>query len=404
MSSKMNSFLKWSVIIIGVLFLVVQAYSVFVNPISTEHAIYYEINDGVDCEGFIIRNEQVLKSDSDLSVSYTVEDGGRVAKGSVVAEVYSDETTAQNKLELNRIEAEIDSLKKAQNNTNLEAADLSVINSKITFNMLEMLSNFQNGNLAVSKTYSTDLLDYMNRCQIVTGAEDSYESLIAKLETEAQKYESGVKKSKKTIKTDASGYFVSTVDGYENAFRVIDLETITADDIAAIKPDTSVSENAIGKIIKGFTWYIAITLPVEDAAGFNEGATVKIATELKTCNEFQATVNSVNRENSSEKAVMVVSCESMNAELAGLRSLPIRLIKQSYEGLRVSRRAIRVVDQQNGVYVVSGMTAEFVPVKILYSSESFVICELVTTEEKHLKIYDEVIVKGKNIYDGKIIE
>ena len=63
-----------------------------------------------------------------------------------------------------------------------------------------------------------------------------------------------------------------------------------------------------------------------------------------------------------------------------------------------------MVDSVRGVYVVSGMQMNFVPVKIIYFGEDFLICEKETDNDRRvLKLYDNVIVKGKNLYDGKII-
>ena len=85
------------------------------------------------------------------------------------------------------------------------------------------------------------------------------------------------------------------------------------------------------------------------------------------------------------------------------------VVKSQYEGLKVSKKALRFIEdkegnQQQGVYVVIGMQMDFVPVKILYFGEDFVICEKQTSNEQRVrKLYDNVIVKGRNLYDGKII-
>ena len=92
------------------------------------------------------------------------------------------------------------------------------------------------------------------------------------------------------------------------------------------------------------------------------------------------------------------------------------VVKNTYSGLRVSSKALRFKSTGNeapdgtldsssvtGVYVVTGMTARFVPVNIVYSNEGYAICEA-SKEDGSLKLYDEIIVKGKNIYDGKIID
>ena len=86
-----------------------------------------------------------------------------------------------------------------------------------------------------------------------------------------------------------------------------------------------------------------------------------------------------------------------------MRSGPMTVIKSEYSGLMVSRKALRVVDSVRGVYVVNGMQINFVPVNIIYSAEDFYICEKQTDNDGVLKLYDSVVVKGKNLYDGKII-
>ena len=93
----------------------------------------------------------------------------------------------------------------------------------------------------------------------------------------------------------------------------------------------------------------------------------------------------------------------MNSELASLRTGAITIIKDEYEGIMVKKTALRVVDGVTGVFVVSGMEAKFVAVDIIYSTEDYSICALNTSDSSKLRLYDKIIVKGKNLYDGKII-
>ena len=65
--------------------------------------------------------------------------------------------------------------------------------------------------------------------------------------------------------------------------------------------------------------------------------------------------------------------------------------------------ARRVVDSKLGVYVLTGMQVKFVEVKVLFTDGDYMICEKQTSDGNVLRLYDEVIVKGKNLYDGKII-
>ena len=52
--------------------------------------------------------------------------------------------------------------------------------------------------------------------------------------------------------------------------------------------------------------------------------------------------------------------------------------------------------------MLSGSVLSFVPVNVLYSTDSYCICEAQTTGVR-LKLYDEIVIKGKNLYDGKVI-
>ena len=56
-----------------------------------------------------------------------------------------------------------------------------------------------------------------------------------------------------------------------------------------------------------------------------------------------------------------------------------------------------------GVFVRSGLTFEFCPIEVLYADESYSIVRWESGKSGALKLYDEVVIGGKDLYDGKII-
>ena len=99
-----------------------------------------------------------------------------------------------------------------------------------------------------------------------------------------------------------------------------------------------------------------------------------------------------------------MSCLEMNKELATIRNAEVNIVSKEYKGLKLSRKALRVVKGQSGVYVVSGMSLKFVKVDVIYSTDEYIVCKQENTDDKTvLRLYDEVVVKGKNLYEGKII-
>jgi hypothetical protein len=92
----------------------------------------------------------------------------------------------------------------------------------------------------------------------------------------------------------------------------------------------------------------------------------------------------------------------MNAELASLRSASMTVVNKEYSGLYIPKKAQRVIDSKRGVYVLSGMQIKFKPIEIVYTGDNYIICKK-SDEDGALRLYDQVVVKGKNLYDGKII-
>ena len=59
---------------------------------KTETATYAEADDSVSFKAIYIRNEEVVRYSGNGVVSYEVPDGGKLGKGSVIAEIYADES------------------------------------------------------------------------------------------------------------------------------------------------------------------------------------------------------------------------------------------------------------------------------------------------------------------------
>ena len=114
MKSYGFTLVKWLVVGFLALFLGIQVYHSVYSSYSTESAVYYEDYDGIPITGLIIRDENVITADTAGVMSYTIPEGGRVAKEGVVAQVYASEAAAAAALQAEELEAEIQSLQSLQ--------------------------------------------------------------------------------------------------------------------------------------------------------------------------------------------------------------------------------------------------------------------------------------------------
>lgn len=401
MNTKVFNILKWIVIGFFAFFIIVQVYSGFIDPVTTDTVYPFSSYTGFDTAGFIIRNETLIEQEINGILSYEVSNGGRVAKGGTIATVYSSSADADNFIRIAELEKRIDTLSKIQTYNDFNAADITGVNRNIHEALSEVIGATQNGSVE-STEYLNILLENMARKQIITGQATDFNGLISSLKAERDSLKSSAGQTGGKVVSPLSGYVIYSADGYENAVSTEDIESVTAETLKAVTKTAAVN-NAVCKIVSDYEWYIAASVPFSEALKIKQGDKVTLRTSLQSVPELDVTVKCVNKQSAGDDAVVVFACDTMNNELAQLRNIDITIVYQEYKGLKVDNRAIRVTDGQKGVYVLLASQVKFIPIEVLWTGGNYSIVKQEPSEKRVLRIYDEIIVKGKNLYDGKII-
>lgn len=408
---------KWISVIVAILlgfFLIYQIYAGLYNPLTKETVNQFTAVDGVDITGVVIRDEEFIMHDSSKALHFEINDAEHVAKNGIIADVYENDAQSIAASKVTELENEIKSIEEIQKYNASNAIDVNLINSKIYGNLNEFIAKASTGKYLGLANNKDAVLTLSNRKQIATGQTIDFSSQLASLKAELASATAAMGRPTGCIRTDKSGYFVSTIDGYENILKTDKLDDITPQFLEKLTPEKT-PDGVIGKLVSNYTWYIAASVSINESLLFKVGDELKIKTPLKSNPEINVTVHKINMSSSGDKAVIIFSCREMSGELSSVRSSAMTIICNTYTGLKVSSKALRMLNmpvkdengnetQKNvtGVYTVTGMAAHFVPVNILYSKEGYAICEYIS-DEGNLKLYDEIIVEGKNIYEGKII-
>lgn len=399
---KGSSILRFFIILLLLVFIGHQSISAVYKPIKTESAVYHTATNGLKITGLIIRNETYVKNSKEGVLHFAARDGERVSKGGAVANLYESESASITVTEIENVKSKIADLEDILSYNDIEAANLDVINSKVRSAINKYITATANGDYSDVSDRSNELLSAINRKKAALGGGDDFSSQLKELKSELKSLSADLPKTKGKITAKNSGYFVSKIDGYEGVLKTDDLKVITPEFLDGITPKQP-KGNIIGKIVSDYKWYIAANIDVSDSLKYKEGDAVKVETSIKSSPTLSCVIEKINISNKSDRAVIIFSCSEMNKELAAMRSGPMTVVSKEYSGLKIPRKSLRVVDSQRGVYVVNGMQINFVPVNILYSTDSFIICEKQNDNDNVLKLYDSVVVKGKNLYDGKII-
>ena len=422
-------------IIIGVLSVLIIAYVVYLifsnsvaKTVDVEEAVNTTVYDVINTDAFIIKNEKYITNDDDGVLAFDVSDGENVCAGQVIADIYNNEKDAVNRQQIEAIDEQIKSLRSLSETYYKDSISLETANSNIDNSIYSIIYNVNNGNFSKAKDESRELLLSICERQMITGNVRDFSAKISQLEARRSELEANSSESYGSVTADKSGYFVSSVDGYETTFDYAKVDKLTVDDLK--KPKKSkVPSNVIGKVITDPDWYIACKVSGDDTVTLskllNSGETIYVNMPSVTTEKIPVKIHSINQKTKQDDGVLVLSCDYMSDNISDIRSEKVEITTISYSGLKVAKRAIhedyvtkitkdkkgnKSVEKKKvqGVYVLHGSELRFKEISISYSGSDYVLCNPNPEEgqlfaDETLLLYDQVVIKGDNLYDGKII-
>jgi len=216
-----------------------------------------------------------------------------------------------------------------------------------------------------------------------------------------------------TVWSPSSGYFYNEADGYENIFSSYLVDSMSAEDFNTLKnavPDENIinSANVIGKLMNSHNWYVAFTFAANQTDGFIEGNKYTLVFPYSSDTELTMTLSRIVPETNTDNVMLVFKSSSVPENFNFLRMQKVDIVKNTYKGYRVPVSAVRIVNGQKGVYILNGNVVEF---KLINSLVELGGNLIVSEQDKlndedyssKLGFYDQIITKGKNLYENKVI-
>jgi hypothetical protein len=259
---------------------------------------------------------------------------------------------------------------------------------------------------AVSRGDLTSLdADCLSLASLVMGdsAETATQEQLDSLNRELISLKTNSTSDTKSITTDRSGLFSTTVDGWDEILPA-DVFGITTDALSEmLSENPSAPAAAYGKLVTSFTWYFAAAVDGEYASSLEEGTRVTLTFGRQYSGEVSAKVASIGPEDDNGDRVVVFSCTSALADTLSLRKATAEIIIEQYSGIRVPTEAVHTDgDGQNYIYVMTGLQAERKDITIIYQDEDFCLADIEEAASS-LREGNEIIVSAKDLYDGKVM-
>ena len=401
-------------------------YFSYTGKVETEYIFETDDKQVVSVNGFVVRDENRTENKKNISIlektegrTYVpvVSDSASVAKGQTIAISFENEQDAKAYNESLLLEEKIDHLTQLQNQGSVSHINVMTLNSEISSAVNDYMKIIESGDYSNLDEAAQSISYKITTRQLATGTKLDFSPLISdyiKQKKALLKTISG----RKNVNTEYAGYFVSTVDGLESAANYSDIAEGKIDSAGVEKllsAEGGKTENAFGKIIGQHTWYFVCNLPLSEASVVKTGYYVDVSFPDKGINNLSMSVQSVSSR-AGETIAVVLKCTSMNREISALRKEKAQITVKTYSGLRISNEALTSDEAgTEGVYTLSGKRVSFKPLNIIHYGDNYVIATAVTyynedgsvdykkTSENEIKAFDQVITKGRNLSDGKVI-
>lgn len=401
-----------------VLYAIFSVWKTFQDPFVSTYVYSYTLNDSIQTDGLIIRQEQVLSGGQGI-VDVTRGEGEQVGINQTVALIYRDDQARQSQEQQEALRLEITQLQYAlgRGEDVSSAAKLNddILNAMVSLRVASTQQDFSDLEDQVLEVKGKVLRrEYTYSDELST---DSLATRLQELQTQYQTLRNQSYSAITQVTAPVSGTFSTLVDGYEGLINLESAINLTPQALTDLMNQTPTGDStAVGKLISSNRWYFAAVVTQEEGERLEQAGSLTLRFAGDFTKEVSMTVEKVNQDDQGQ-AVVILSSDRYLEQTTLLRRETAELIFNSRTGLRVPKNALRMVtttseDEETGettetntlgVYVVTAGRAEFKPVTILTEGDDFYVVQSVRTDKKALRAGDEVIVEATGLYDGQLL-
>lgn len=373
------------------------------SKMKTEFALKETVYETIDTECFVVRDEKFIKNDADGTTVSFVTDGERVATDDTVSVVFDSTEDAASFIEITELKKEIEHFKYLSGQANVQTLNIDSMTRKINAELNDYLKLVDSGSYLRAIEKSENFRDSVIGKQIATGTQLNFDD---KLESFNKKLEELQTKdySYTEIKAEEAGYFISGADGYENTIEYSKIDELTrkdAEKAIKAKPE-KVSSSVVGRTVSSFNWYIVCVIDSDKTVELTNDKSIYVNFPSAGIEKLPVSIYKIG-DRSEAKTLLILSCDEMNENLSKFRIEDIQIITDEYTGFKVSNSAIRTVDGEKGVYIIRGNLMGFRKIHVIYSTDKYSIVDNPKDSSSFIKLYDNVVTEGVDLYDNKLI-
>ncbi|MBO5354768.1 MAG: hypothetical protein J6B09_01720 [Clostridia bacterium] len=352
--------------------------------------VSYTVTDSLS--GYVFRDEKTLESQNNGPIEYLVSDGSFVKAGDRLANVYVDDTGTDKRQTAAALYAEIARLERA--------LERDVIAWQLTYfeSYEDMMGAISAGDLRTGRNAAGDLAATLERRSAFGDSRAELEARIAALRAEIGELVRYVDQPQAFSAKENGYYFSYQADGYEALFGTAAVEDLTPEGLERLLGSKTVSDNAIGKLVSGGEYYLAVPTSLERAKSYTVDAVYRV--RMARGGEAQMRLSRIAASQNGEDALLIFYAEKCPNGMDLCRRQPVEIERSTVEGLRVPAAALYNEGDEDAVYVATDGVAARRRVQVLCREGGSCIVA-VSHEEGYLREGEMIVITARSVYDGK---
>ena len=369
---NLKKYITFLVICIAIIiYAIYTIYRLIASPTDTFIVENGKLSSEETTNGYIIREETVLKGENYKNGIYQIKsEGEKVAKGEAIFRYY---TKGEEELKQKIKELDVKIGEAWEKENSIFSSDIKLLEGQIEdkLDKLYHLSDLQKIN-----EYKKDIDLYITKKARIAGEKSPQGSYLKQLIDERSGYENELNQGSEYIKADVSGVVSYRVDGNEEKLVTSDFGYLSKSLLNELNAKTgqvvATSEES-AKIVNNFCCYIACVLNHKNLEEKECKVGSKLNIRLPNSEEVKAEIVYLTQE-SEEEDLVVCKVEKYVEDLINYRKISIDIIWWNEIGLRVPNEAIKK-EKEDLYYVVRkrvGYT-DNIYVKILKQGEKYSI-------------------------------
>ncbi len=379
-----------SLLLIGILFSEISRTAM---ALRRDTAAVTTLKERLSAVGYVFRDERTVSSVDSGAISFSVASGSTVAAGAELALVYADGSNTGTRARAAEITAEIE---------RLQALDDPGVIPDYYGAYEALMSSLSTGAVLNTQHAREVVRDALDRHAAAREEASVRAERIAALQAEFEALIENDRNACDRVVAPAGGVFYREVDGYEAVLTTEAVETLTPGGLRALLASPQTTAQAVGKIAKGGTWYLAVPIASDRAAAFQAERAYEIATK-RTDERMVLTLSRITDADTSGEVLLIFRAENVPLPSDLARCEEIEIVTAAKSGIWVPMVALR---EENGTYTVfvdvDGVAAKRKVEPLLI--ENGYCLATVNASAEYLQQGERIVVTPRHIYEGKALK